>query len=148
MSYEELQRVVLTRRALLRSGVLGGVGLATAAVIGCDDDDDGGGGSASGGAASTPRTTGSFVYGDASRSTPNLDPNSTVNTGGVYNAVFEQLVRLDENAGLQPGLAESWELDPNDPKRWVYNLREAEWSDGVAFTAEAHDGDLARCQSP
>jgi peptide/nickel transport system substrate-binding protein len=128
----------ISRRSLLRGAALGGVGLATAAVIGCDDDDDDDddGSASSGGGGGGSRTTGSFTVGIASRSVPNLDPNSTVNTGPVYGALFDQLVRLDENAGLQPGLAESWEIDDNNQKRWIYNLREAEWSDGVAFTAE------------
>ena len=125
----------ISRRSLLRGAALGGVGLATAAVIGCGDDDDDDEVAAPAAPAAPARTTGSFTVGISSRSVPNLDPNSTVNTGPMYTAIFDQLVRLDENAGLQPGLAERWELDPNDPKRWIYHLREAEWSDGVAFTA-------------
>ncbi len=136
MHVERLWADRISRRSLLRGAALGGVGLATAAVIGCDDDDDDDdGASSSGGGGGGTRTTGSFTVGIASRSVPNLDPNSTVNTGPVYGALFDQLVRLDENAGLQPGLAESWEIDSNDSNRWIYNLREAEWSDGVAFTA-------------
>ena len=50
----------LSRRGFLRGSALGGVGLATAAVIGCDDDDDddddaattGGGGGSTGSSAS------------------------------------------------------------------------------------------------
>ncbi len=33
--------------------------------------------------------------------------------------------------GAVPGLAESWEVDPNDPKKWIFHLR-----DGLKF----HDG--------
>ena len=141
---ERLWAYRISRRSLLRGAALGGVGLATAAVIGCGDDDDDDDAAApapapaatQAAAPATPaRKTGSFTVGISSRSVPNLDPNSTVNTGPMYTGVFDQLVRLDENADLQPGLATSWELDTANPRRWVYTLREAEWSDGVAFSA-------------
>ncbi len=35
-----------------------------------------------------------------------------------------------------PALAESYAVDPSDPKRWIFNLNEAEFSDGVKVTAE------------
>lgn len=39
-AYRRLGRTLIGRRALLRGGVLGAAGLATAALIGCDDEDD------------------------------------------------------------------------------------------------------------
>ncbi len=51
--------------------------------------------------------------------------------------VFEPLVawelrrNTDQRAGVGPGLASSWELDPADNNRWIFHLRE-----GVRF----HDG--------
>src|SRR5215218_7750342 len=50
--------------------------------------------------------------------------------------VFEPLVgwdlsRTDRLAGLKPALAEGWEQDGQDPKKWRFVLRQ-----GVAF----HDG--------
>ena len=37
-----------------------------------------------------------------------------------------------------PGLAESWEVDPNDPLKWTFHLRDgAKFHDGTDVTAEA-----------
>lgn len=33
-------------------------------------------------------------------------------------------------------LATSWEQDKADPKRWIFKLRDAKWSDGTPFTAK------------
>ena len=104
----------ISRRSLLRGAALGGVGLATAAVIGCGDDDDDEApapapapAATQAAAPATPaRRTGSFTVGISSRSVPNLDPNSTVNTGPMYTGVFDQLVRLsgaDRALRLPPG---------------------------------------------
>ena len=41
------------------------------------------------------------------------------------------LSRSDKAAGIVPGLATSWAVDPSNDKRWVYKLRQ-----GVAY----HDG--------
>ena len=50
----------------------------------------------------------------------------------LYDAlVLWDLSRSDTYADIRPGLAESWESDPKDPKRWIFHLRK-----GVRF----HDG--------
>jgi ABC-type transport system substrate-binding protein len=57
--------------------------------------------------------------------------------------VFEGLVlwdlsRADQPATLRPGLAERWEQDPADPKRWVFHLRRGvKFQDGTDFNADA-----------
>lgn len=57
--------------------------------------------------------------------------------------VFEPLVdwdlsRDDVPSGLRPGLAESWEVDPEDPTRWIFVLREGvRFHDGSEFNADA-----------
>ncbi len=57
--------------------------------------------------------------------------------------IFESLVlwdlsRTDAPAGLRPGLAERWEQDPNDPKTWIFHLRQGvQFHDGTPFTADA-----------
>ena len=39
---------------------------------------------------------------------------------------------------LKPGLATAWKVDPNDPKRWIFDLRKGvTFHDGCAWTADA-----------
>jgi len=50
----------------------------------------------------------------------------------LYDALINwDLSRPDVEAGLTPGLATAWSIDPNDHKRWIFELRP-----GVTF----HDG--------
>jgi len=47
------------------------------------------------------------------------------------------LSRSDKAAELVPALAESWAIDPANPKRWIFKLRQGvKWHDGCAFTAD------------
>lgn len=49
-----------------------------------------------------------------------------------------ELAQDDHVPTFLPGLAESWEIDPEDPTRWVFHLREgATFHDGTPVTAEA-----------
>jgi peptide/nickel transport system substrate-binding protein len=150
----DLRGPTLGRRTFLRGAALGGVGLATAAVIGCDDDDDdddsassapaapgGSTGSSSSGGSSTPAETvktGSISIAVQSSVGETLDPNSTAAIASDYGAVFDQLLRRDPrtNEYIAEGLASSWEFDTSDQTRWIFNLREATWNDGTPFTAE------------
>lgn len=56
--------------------------------------------------------------------------------------VYDQLVMWDISranvaAGLKPGLAMSWGVDPNNPKRWTFKLREGvKFHDGHVMTSE------------
>ena len=56
----------------------------------------------------------------------------------LYDAlVLWDLSKSDESAGLMPGLAESWSVDPNNPERWIFNLRKGvKFHDGSDFTAD------------
>lgn len=48
------------------------------------------------------------------------------------------LSQADKLAGLRPGLAESWEQDPADPKTWIFHLRQGvTFHDGTKFDADA-----------
>ena len=71
----------VSRRTVLRGGLLGGVGLAAAALIGCggDDDDDDGGSDASTGSSSTTGTTSS---GSTSSGGASGGSTTTSTTGG------------------------------------------------------------------
>jgi ABC-type transport system substrate-binding protein len=56
----------------------------------------------------------------------------------LYDAlVLFDLSHSDTAADIRPGLATSWKIDPNDPKRWLFTLREGvKWHDGCPFTPE------------
>ncbi|MBN3522465.1 peptide ABC transporter substrate-binding protein [Paenibacillus apiarius] len=70
---------------------------------------------------------------------PSLDPGLSQDTvsSSILNAMYEGLVRVDENAKPVPGVAEKWEESP-DHKKFTFNLRkDAKWSNGDPVTA--HD---------
>jgi peptide/nickel transport system substrate-binding protein len=56
----------------------------------------------------------------------------------LYDAlVLFDLSSADRPANIGPGLARSWKIDPQDPKRWLFTLREGvKWHDGRPFTPE------------
>ena len=67
-----------------------------------------------------------------------LDPAFTTSLPGrrIGRAIFDPLVDLDEQGGLVPGLAESWEQP--DSRTYVLNLRQGvSFHDGTPFDAEA-----------
>jgi peptide/nickel transport system substrate-binding protein len=137
----------VSRRAFIRGSALGGVGLATAAVIGCDDDDDDDAASIApaapaparpaatpaASAPAEPAKTASMIQGRQNKA-PSMDPNTTALAPAEYYAVYDPLTRLDVTGRVvTPALASSWEAAGRD---WIFNLREAEWSDGKPFTAD------------
>ncbi|MCA8930011.1 MAG: ABC transporter substrate-binding protein [Alphaproteobacteria bacterium] len=51
--------------------------------------------------------------------------------------VLWDLSKADAPAGLTPGLAESWSVDPDNPERWIFKLRKGvKFHDGSDFTAD------------
>jgi len=56
----------------------------------------------------------------------------------LYDAlVLWDLSKDKESAKLVPGLAESWEIDPKNDKRWIFKLRKGvTFHDGSPFTAD------------
>lgn len=56
----------------------------------------------------------------------------------LYDALVNwDLSRSDVAADVRPGLATSWEIDPANPKRWIFKLRQGvKWHDGCPFTAD------------
>ncbi|MDA0256337.1 MAG: ABC transporter substrate-binding protein [Chloroflexi bacterium] len=140
----------VTRRGFLRGAALGGVGLATAAVIGCDDDDDDDdaasaapeapaapAASAPAGSAPAPEPAKSVKMTPAVVNPGNtLDPNTTAGSVEEFHGIYDTLMRLDADEDLITAFAQSREIDPNDNTRWIFHLRDAEFSDGVKVTAE------------
>ncbi|MBN9508818.1 MAG: ABC transporter substrate-binding protein [Alphaproteobacteria bacterium] len=57
----------------------------------------------------------------------------------LYDSMVEwDLSRSDVAADIRPGLAESWEVDPKDPKRWIFHLRKGvKFHDGCPWNADS-----------
>jgi peptide/nickel transport system substrate-binding protein len=56
----------------------------------------------------------------------------------LYDALGNwDLSQFDKPSDIKPGLATEWNVDPNNPKRWIYKLRQGvKWHDGCDFTAD------------
>ena len=137
----------VTRRGFLRGAALGGVGLATAAVIGCDDDDDDAASTAPAApapAASAPAASAPAETVKSGKMTPavvnpgnTLDPNSTAGSVQEFHAMYDTLTRLDPVTNtIIPSFAASFEPEGGDPAHWIFHIRDAEFSDSVKVTAE------------
>jgi peptide/nickel transport system substrate-binding protein len=57
----------------------------------------------------------------------------------VYDALINwDMSSADEASGLTPGLAESWAIDPDDTRVWLFNLRQGvRFHDGSPWNADA-----------
>lgn len=61
--------------------------------------------------------------------------------------VWQPLIRYDDNFGLQPGLATSWELSP-DGLVWTFHLRnDVTFSDGKPYTSKDALASIAHAQA-
>ena len=79
-----------------------------------------------------------------------IDPNVTNNsfaTPFIMNC-FEGLVTYDENGGVVPGEAESWDVS-DDLTTYTFHLREGlKWSDGSSHTAQDYVYSALRVLTP
>ena len=67
-----------------------------------------------------------------------IDPalNSTVDGANYILYAFENLLKIDKEGKVVPGLAEKYEIS-DDQLTWTFHLRDGlKWSDGSDFTAE------------
>lgn len=135
------------RRSVLRGGVIGTLGLAGAALVGCGSKDDGAGtDTGASGAVATVGPGGATVSGAAKRGgkitiitsadTGTLDPAKTFVTtsAAVWGLSYNRLVTAKHGGNAspvvndpQPDLAESWEISP-DGLSYVFKIRK-----GVKF---------------
>lgn len=125
----------MTRRSLLRAS--GGLGAATI-LAACAPATTAPTGSTS--QAPAPPSTGTTegvnqTLKHAIANPPvTLDPNGTALSSSYFYAIFDALTRVDQNAEVHPGLAESWK--PVDDVTWEFKIRAAKWSDGSPATAD------------
>ena len=70
---------------------------------------------------------------------PHLDPSAGAAAAideVVYANIFEGLTRIDENGGVQPSLATSWEISP-DNLTYIFHLKKGvKFHDGTRFGAD------------
>ncbi len=151
----------VSRRNVLRGGLIGGAGLAAAALIGCGDDDE------EEPAATPPPPTPTPTAAPATpEPTPEPDlgmlraPGSPKRGGsvttsfwgrlgnfdiyngghrGIMSQAFDTLVRLNPLDGLKtviPALATGWEISP-DGLNYTFTVRDGvSFHDGTAMTSE------------
>ena len=62
---------------------------------------------------------------------------ASISSWEFINWIFDPLVRWDDNWGIQPCLAESWDWAPNGTQLVMHIDPDATWHDGTPFTA--HD---------
>lgn len=71
---------------------------------------------------------------------PDQGAEGMVSVGyNLYDALINwDMTRGDRIAGLRPGLATSWKIDPADNKKWIFALRSGvKFHDGSDFDADA-----------
>jgi oligopeptide transport system substrate-binding protein len=78
-----------------------------------------------------------------------LDPLlvNDIGSGEVLYHVMEGLVRLDREGNPRPGMAKSWKASA-DMKKFTFELRAAEWSNGDRVTAHDFEYQWKRMLSP
>ena len=89
------------------------------------------------------RKTGNVLYLAGGSEPESIDPGKAYDSPGlsVSRELFEGLMRYHpETLDPLPGMAEAWEMS-EDGLRYVFYLREANWSDGTPVTA--HDFEYA-----
>jgi peptide/nickel transport system substrate-binding protein len=74
--------------------------------------------------------------------------NSTLNSAGIFEMMYDRLVNLDDKVVLQPMLATEWKVS-EDGKVWTFKLRnDAKFWDGTPLTAKDVKYTVERMQLP
>lgn len=68
----------------------------------------------------------------------------------IYDSLIEwDLSHSDRAADIRPALAESWAIDPNDHKTWIFKLRHGvKFHDGCDWNADAAVWNFHRVADP
>lgn len=162
-NYKNIGKRGLSRRSLIKTSSLAGVGLTTAALVGCGDDDD---------AETTPSapTTAGSTPGSTE---PTATPASAVSKGGKLTVVVpepadlnphtgiggnehqtlwllhDNLIAYDETSVPTPELSLATEWEIVSPTEIVLKLREnVQFHDGEPLTAEVVKYNLELIQDP
>ncbi len=79
-----------------------------------------------------------------------LDPHSITSSPNAIHilAIYDTLVRYDENLNIAPALAESWEFSPDGLKLTLHLRRDVKFHDGTPFNAEAVVFNINRLLDP
>ena len=85
--------------------------------------------------AQTPSIMNIGMFGEPDSLNPVMA--ASISSWEFINWIFDPLVRWDDNWGLQPCLAESWEWAANGSQLVMHMDPDATWHDGTPFTA--HD---------
>ena len=85
--------------------------------------------------AQTPSIMNIGMFGEPDSLNPIMA--ATISSWEFINWIFDPLVRWDDNWGIQPCLAESWEWAANGSQLVMHMDPDATWHDGTPFTA--HD---------
>lgn len=85
--------------------------------------------------AQTPKIMNIGMFGEPDSLNPVMA--ASISSWEFINWIFDPLVRWDDNWGIQPGLAESWDWAPNGTQLVMHMDPDATWHDGTPFTA--HD---------
>jgi peptide/nickel transport system substrate-binding protein len=85
--------------------------------------------------AQTPKIMNIGMFGEPDSLNPVMA--ASIMSWEFINWIFDPLVRWDDNWGIQPCLAESWDWAPNGTQLVMHMDPDATWHDGTPFTA--HD---------
>jgi peptide/nickel transport system substrate-binding protein len=150
--YDEGGSHQLSRRNLLHGAGLLGLGLlAGPSLTACAGEPSA---TRAGAPAVTgpPRRGGEFVYAwpyqPGNVLSPGMPPGYTGGDLWVQLQMFDQLTVLNPGRrDVEPGLASEWEVVDNG-SRWIFTLRDAEFSNGMPVTAEDVKFSLERFADP